>query len=250
MKNIINIAKFTIKENFNKNSFNASILMGVLLLVMMFFLRDVLQNYKEISLKELGLFLIELVLIVTMISSFAFEIIREREEKELYLVLSKSVRREEYLIGKTLGFLLIIIVSISVLGLIHCAMLVWLEKKISFDYLVALVIVFYKVALLTSLTVLFSVIFEKATDALTCSLGLYILGYFISKIGEIFIQKSIVNIILIKMLYYGVPNFQILSYKVNINIVDIIIVYQSFYLFIYLTITSVLSIILFKNKKI
>jgi ABC-type transport system involved in multi-copper enzyme maturation permease subunit len=80
----------------------------------------------------------------------------EIEKRTLYLILPKPVKRWEFLLGKYLGLLLVITMSLVLISLLFFAYLAVEEKALDFGLLVALPFIWMELSLITAIALFFS----------------------------------------------------------------------------------------------
>lgn len=122
---------------------------------------------------DFGLYAISLFAAATAILMGTLLVYKELEKKTIYTILSKPIRRHEFLLGKYLGMVGILAMELLILGLIWSAVL-WMQGG-AFDgeHVKALVLIGLEASLVAAVGVMFS---SQSTPALT---GLFTLGVFI-----------------------------------------------------------------------
>lgn len=98
---------------------------------------------KEISLYEservimdTGLFLIEFLILLMAVYISSTMIIKHKNEKSLYLVLTKPVSRSMYVTGITFGIIGTILINLIVMGVILCGVIFWQKGNIGIDFFI------------------------------------------------------------------------------------------------------------------
>lgn len=140
---------------------------------------------------------------------------REIEGKTLYLILSKPIRRSDFILGKFFGFsaviLLILALQTGVLaGLIRF-------ENIPFDPLVfiAIVSIFCKI-LIAFAAILFFSTFTAPLLAICFTLGIYISGHGLSGVLDMAVRSKQEGLAeLIRILLTVFPNFEALNIAKN-----------------------------------
>ncbi len=150
---------------------------------------------------------------------------RDISDKFVYLILSKPIKRESYLLGKYLGSLMALalflfvsffIVSVGILGISHFARL-WVPHVIVIERIFLLTVALFLMGtLLSAFSVLFSVLFTSQTLATVVGFLLFLSGLELASVKELALSSQYVspfNKLLIKVLYYFYPNFSIYDLK-------------------------------------
>ena len=135
---------------------------------------------------------------------------KEMDKYTLYTLLSKPIRRWEFLMGKYAGLLLTLTVNTALMGLGLAAALFYVTRafpRSDLYILVAIYFILLKLALVTALALLFSC-FSTPQLSSVFTLGLYLTGLFSKDIRDFGVVTE--NLVLEKateVLYYVLPNF-------------------------------------------
>jgi ABC-type transport system involved in multi-copper enzyme maturation permease subunit len=160
---------------------------------------------------NLGLTAISVVGLVMAVFIGVGLIHKEMEKRTLYALLSKPVRRWEFLVGKYTGLLLTLAVNTCLMTLGLAAALLYVSHgfaRADFYIFVAVYLILLELAIVTSMALLFSC-FSTPMLSTVFTLGLYVIGLFASDVrsfGDIThsyaLQKAAA------LLYYALPNFR------------------------------------------
>jgi len=138
---------------------------------------------------------------------------KELEKKTIYTIISKPIKRYQFLLGKYLGLALTLLVYVSVMS--ACILLVlYLSNGIWAGSLMpAVLMTYFEFLIITAAALLFST-FSTPTLSATYTLAIYIIGHLTgdlkglaAKIGQPVIKK------VIEILYYGLPNLENFNIK-------------------------------------
>ena len=132
-----------------------------------------LRDQMARVLVDFGLFSIGLLEVVIAVILGVILVYKEIDRKTFYLILPKPIRRYEVLLGKFLGLLAVLAISLVVMGTAWVVSLAWRGVDIRLDMLKALPLVWMEAALVTSVAVFFS---SFATPVMS---GVFTLGVFI-----------------------------------------------------------------------
>jgi ABC-type transport system involved in multi-copper enzyme maturation permease subunit len=135
---------------------------------------------------------------------------KEMDKRTLYALLSKPIRRSEFLVGKYIGLVLTLVVNTTFMTLGLAAALFYVTRTFEredFAILVAIYFILLKLALVTALALLFSC-FSTPLLSTVFTLGLYITGIFSGDI-RLFGSMSESGVLekATAVLYYVLPNF-------------------------------------------
>lgn len=208
------VSKLTVLYLFKKKIFyvlffaSSAITIGALF-VNFFGLGAQSRLIKDISLSAISFFaiILSLGLSSTIISS-------EIENKSIYPVITKPIRRYEYILGKYFGVLFIILINLLVLSTILFVIFYFKNKEFLWGFYAANYFVFLQCAIIAGFCILFSLM---TTAPVTFSLG--VLVYYIGNISQeylSFLMSGTTNIftgIIMEFLKVILPNLNYFSLK-------------------------------------
>lgn len=135
---------------------------------------------------------------------------KEIEKRTLYTLLSKPVRRWEFLIGKFGGLLLTLALNTVLMTLGLAAALFYVSQnflRTDVSILVAIYFILLELALVTALALFFSC-FSSPMLSTLFTLGIYVAGIFSKDIRDVgMLARSPVMQTAAQVLYYVLPNF-------------------------------------------
>ncbi len=136
---------------------------------------------------------------------------KEMDKRTLYVLLSKPIRRWEFLAGKFAGLVCTLAVNTALMTLGLVAVLFYVSRALPKDVHIVIIAIYFillKLALVTALALLFSC-FSTPLLSMLFTLGLYITGVFSQDIRDIGrISESAALDSLATLLYYLLPNFR------------------------------------------
>lgn len=145
---------------------------------------------------------------------------KEVERKSIYALLAKPIRRHEFILGKYLGLVLTLFVNVTVMTLSFFAVLAymqwasepptraaWEAPALDPRLLVAIVLIFAELAVVTAIALLFST-FSTPMLSAALTLGLYVAGHFNADLKSFeTVVSSPAAAAVARALYYVLPNF-------------------------------------------
>lgn len=133
---------------------------------------------------------------------------KEIERRSLYPLLAKPLARHEFVLGKFAGLCLTLLVNTGLMSLGLLATLYWTQGRVVLGLLAAVYPIYLGLVLVTALALLFSTITTTAAFAAVCTVCAVIAGRFSDVIHNM--QEVIPDapVLLIKLLYYALPNFR------------------------------------------
>ena len=174
MNKILTVAKYTLKENISNKIFNGVLLFGGIVLLATQMLNEIALYEGERVIRDTGLFLIEIFVMLVTVYISATQVLKAQKEKSIYLVLTKSVSKEGYIAGSVVGMIYTVAFNVAAMGILLFMMM----GGGDLGYLVSLIYVFYKLAIIVGVGVLFSVVSESFVTSIiftisTCLLTLF-----------------------------------------------------------------------------
>ncbi|MDD3646351.1 MAG: ABC transporter permease [Candidatus Gracilibacteria bacterium] len=202
---------------------------------------------------DFGLAMIEIFGLIGVLFVGSQLLFKEVEGKTIFLILSKPIKRYEFILGKFLGFsatIALIIFLQSILFLIVLAI-----KGIALDHLIvfSLLFTFFKLEIVLSLVFFFSSFMSNILTILV-SMMIYVLSHSFSLILDMvnrFQNEVIVGFI--KAIQLLFPPFEALNIKDVIggftNFSTNFFIFNSFYSVAYLIIILYFTVVIFNKKE-
>lgn len=215
------IATNTLLELTRLKVFYFLIIFAVLIIGSSFFLlRFTFQEELQI-LKDVGLGSMSIFTAILAIAATALLLPKDIEDRTLFTVLAKPVPRYEYLIGKLLGVLMLLGISIAVMGICSALVVFFREQMLvveatrgleefpeqmeeaarmireaglNFDFFVAAVIIFFKSSLLAAMTLLLSTFATTNIFTIIVAVVVYFIGHFQATARDYFLAGVDVSI--------------------------------------------------------
>jgi ABC-type transport system involved in multi-copper enzyme maturation permease subunit len=165
---------------------------------------------ERLVIVNLGLSAISIIGLIMAIFIGVGLVYKEIEKRTLYSLLSKPVRRWEFLVGKYFGLLLTLVVNTALMTIGLAAALLYVSRhfeRSDVSILVAIYFILLELALVTALALFFSC-FSSPMLSTLFTLGIYVTGVFaqdIREFGEV--TKNPVLLAMTRVLYYLLPNF-------------------------------------------
>lgn len=238
-----------------------------------------LSTLKKVSFGAMDLFAWLFAIVAT-----ALLIPRDIEDRTLYTILSKPVRRIEYLLGKLCGVLLVIAISLSVMFICCSAMITWQElgfiaeeydnrelqteqeiassialiEKAGFrgELIYAAYASFLKAAVVAGVTILLSTFASSSLFTIIISILVFLVGHAHSMATSYWLQEtdnSVLVQMILKVVKILIPNFQLFSFSEGIvqgeTFASAVIWQMSGLTFGYLFVFLLLSLISFGDKE-
>jgi ABC-type transport system involved in multi-copper enzyme maturation permease subunit len=138
---------------------------------------------------------------------------REISTKTVYTMLSKPVRRWEFLLGKYVGLLSLLAVEVAIMSACFLGVLVWKGSDFSLGLVWAIALIYLELALVTAIAMFFSS-FTSPYLAGMFTVALWIVGHLLTDLRSFGQHSDIVGLKpLLEALYWTLPNLDRLDFK-------------------------------------
>lgn len=269
MKTLWPIALITFKEGIRNRAIYgitlfALLLFGATALVAIMVPREVGKVAVDMALSTISFTGLILVLFIG-INLMA----KDLDKRTIYTVLSRPISRLKYILGKFLGMILLVVVTMSVLSLMAMAAIILL-KMTHADYftrfswpLIALSVslTIFMLIVLSAVSFLFASFTSTSFITLVLTIITYIIGSSLSGVKalvesppqEIGFAVSPVTIKMIQAAYYIFPNLSLFDVKLQaahgISVSSTFVVWSLLYGLVYITLSITLAALIFRKKE-
>ena len=185
----------TIAHNTFKEALRSKALIGLVVVATALLLSSMLLSEMTLMgqgarvVLDFGFFAIGLFGAVTAIVLGALLLHKEVEKKTIYTIISKPVRRYEFLIGKYFGMLWIIGLQLVALMLVWFLVLMMKDADISLEHVKGIVLIYFEMTIITAAAVMFSSISSPVMTAVF-STGLFFVGRALYLISDLLVKDG------------------------------------------------------------
>jgi ABC-type transport system involved in multi-copper enzyme maturation permease subunit len=156
--------------------------------------------------KDLGLAAITLFCVLIAVLVGGRLVYKEVEKRTIYVVLAKPVRRWEFIAGKYLGLMLVLVVSMAIMAAGLYAVLFLTGLRPSAYLLLSLVMTGFELSIITAVAIMFSTFVTPITSAVF-TFAVYFVGHLSRDLRMLAaMSPSPVVKALSQFLYYVLPN--------------------------------------------
>jgi ABC-type transport system involved in multi-copper enzyme maturation permease subunit len=178
---------------------------------------------------------------------------REIEGKTIFLILSKPIKRQEFILGKFFGFSFTIFLIVLFQAMVFLSVLLLRGIEMSELIVISLFFTFLKLELVLGLVFFLSTFMSNILTILV-SLMTYVIAHGFTLLLDIFSRgESPVLLVSAKILQIIFPPLEALNTKDIIgSFSDISVQYMAFntvYAFLYLTLVLFFTVLIFERKK-
>lgn len=253
---VASIALNTFKESVRERVLYNLVVFALLLIGAAILFSSISVGIEQIILVNLGLSSISGFGLLMAIFIGIGLVWKEIERRTIFSILSKPVRRGEFVLGKYLGLLLTLVINTGIMTLGFYAALLYQKRTLEVADLVALEAVYFillQLAMVVGLALLFSCISTPVLSAVF-TFSLYVVGNFLEDIRW-FGQETGSSLVesLTTGIYYLLPNFG------NFNVISQIahgeripgylLISNSLYALLYVSILLSAAILIFEERE-
>lgn len=206
LKNIKNIAINSTSEYlYSKFSY----LLGaiVLLLIYISILVGIMAVHEERKvLLDFFVSITQISLLLFAVFSSSLSISNDIETKRIYMILSRPVRKSEYILGKTFGIYISSFLLLLLINIVSAVVLFSKGYSITYDYLLSLLNVYIKIVTISSISILFTSLTTSAFTSVAITAMIWFISHFITELNYALNKVSGIKQVF-KYIIYFFPNF-------------------------------------------
>lgn len=202
------IARNTYKESIRDKLLYGILLVAALLTGASFFLATISLDQNHRILQNIGFASIQLFTIFIVVFVATTSLHKDFERRALYVLFAKPISRGQYIVGKYIGFILLAVTTLLILGGLFGAVSYSIDPTIVAPLLINLWYIFLEVALLAALAILFAS-FTASLNAALYTLAIFLIGHSLGTLREFTLKNSPVFVQkVIAACYYLLPNLE------------------------------------------
>lgn len=202
------IAKNSYKEIIRDRLLYGILLIGVLVTASCFFLATISLEQNARIMQNIGMAAITLFSLFICVFVTTNSMAKDLDRRALYLLFSKPISKSQYVIGKYLGMILLLLTTLGILGGIFIFGALFTDRSIISPSLVNLAFAFMELSLMIALGVLFAS-FTAPLNASLYTLALYLIGHSMDMLKKYaFTSGSKLSIWMTDFCYYLLPNLE------------------------------------------
>jgi ABC-type transport system involved in multi-copper enzyme maturation permease subunit len=177
---------------------------------------------------------------------------KEIEKRTIFTLISKPMRRHEFLLGKFFGLVLTLLVMLALMSVIFLALVFFHTFSVEWKMLLAILYIFIELILITAVAILFSSFSTPILSSLF-SLCFYLIGHFSWSL-ETLIKKIPAGIlkVMAQIVYTILPDLENFNFKAEVvhglTIPPQVLLYSAAYGFLYTVFILSLAILVFRRR--
>ncbi len=207
------IAINTFKEVIRDKIFYSLVFFAMLLLGSSVLLSTLTLGERSKIIEDLSLSSIEIFGVIISIFVGIGLVNKELEKKTIYIIISKPIKRWQFLLGKYLGLSLVLLSYISVMTVCYMLALYMYTNKLPWQTLMAVLLIYVELLVVTASAVLFST-FSTPTLSASYALALYVIGHMTEDLRGLAAKTGQAGVkAVLKFVYYFLPNLEDFNIK-------------------------------------
>jgi Cu-processing system permease protein len=203
---------WVIAKNVYREAIRDRLLYGILIVALLvtgasFFLATISFEQNSRILQNVGLASIHIFALFITVFVATNSVTKDFERRTLYLLFPKPISRSQYILGKYVGMLLLLVTTLAVLGGLFSVGAFLTDRGILLGTLMNIGYSFLEISLLTAFAILFAT-FTAPLNAALYTIALFIIGHSLSTMRD-FVSRLENAAVLQKMIsacYYVLPN--------------------------------------------
>ena len=229
MRAIVHIAVNVFKESVRDKVLYNLVVFAVLLIAVSYLLGQLTAGQDVKIIKDLGLAAIATFGLLISIFIGIGLVWKEVERKSIYSLLSKPIRRSEFIVGKYAGLALTLFVNVAIMTAAFYVVLAYMNTQFPESVraswpapatdpgmLRAVALIFVELLLVTAIALFFST-FSSPFLSSAFTFGLWVIGHFNADLRNF---EAVLNsqpaVYLARALYYVLPNFAAFDIKTQV----------------------------------
>ena len=208
LKPIWVIGKNSYREIIRDKLLYGILLIGVLVTASCFFLATISLDQNARIMQNIGMAAITIFSLFICVFVSTNSMSKDLDRRALYLLFSKPISKAQYVLGKYLGMVLLLLTTLGILGGIFVVGSLFTDRSVIIPSLINLGYAFMELSFVIAIAILFAS-FTAPLNASLYTLSFYIIGHSMEMLKKFaFTSGSKVSIWLIDFCYYLLPNLE------------------------------------------
>ncbi|MFA5162883.1 MAG: ABC transporter permease subunit [Elusimicrobiales bacterium] len=213
MRSAAIIAAQTLREQWKNRFLQLLLIFGGALVYAALLLGAMAMEQEHRVLVNFGAGLIELAGLAAVVVGAAYAVLRDMENKTIYLILSRPVSRGAYIAGKYAGLLLAAAAAMACMAAMHILLLKMRGADAGAGYWAVIFSSWLKAAVAGALTMLVSLISTSSLSALLMSCIFWTLGHFTGELQYLSSRLAGPAAFAVKPILWIIPDLSLLNLR-------------------------------------
>ena len=250
---VLGIARNTFREGVRDRLFLAIGVFAIFVLGSSLVIGPISLGEQVRITQDLGLAAISVLSFMIAILVGTSIVYREIDRRTIYTIISKPVARWQFIVGKFLGLITTVSLLLGGMTVLFVVINVIVAESFNSQLLVAILLTWMEMVLLTALSVLMSTIASPILGAIF-SLLLYVIGHASADVKDLAVRFGSGTLRAISdVVYYALPNLEYLNVRSKVTHgVQIDVAYVAFassYALLYSLVFLVIAVLVFERKE-
>jgi ABC-type transport system involved in multi-copper enzyme maturation permease subunit len=137
---------------------------------------------------------------------------KEIDKRTIYTILSKPIRRSEFLLGKYVGLSMTLLVNMIIMAAVFLATLWFMGEKFSSEVFIPIGMIYLELMVMVAVSLFFST-FTTTTLSAIFTIAIYVIGHLSGDLIGLAKKGSTSTQWLLRMIYYILPNLENFNFK-------------------------------------
>jgi Cu-processing system permease protein len=249
---ILAVASNTFKETIRNRILLNILLFAVFLILLSLVVGEWSMGHQVKVIKDFGLSAMSLFGLLIAVFIGIRLMVQEMEQRTISLILSKPIRRWEFVIGKYLGLACTLAVNVLLMAVALWAVGLVQEGRIDLALAPAMILIYLEILLIVAFALLFSTITSPTLAALF-TLVVYAIGHstaFLREYTLIYPDKGFHWVL--RLIYYAAPNLENLNLKMaaveHVSMPPHVVLFGALYGIGYIAFVLTLTVLIFEKR--
>ncbi|MBI4051482.1 MAG: hypothetical protein HY400_03140 [Elusimicrobia bacterium] len=213
IQTVLLLSRNVFKEQIRIRAFQLILIFGGVVLYAALLLGALAVDEEIRVLFDFGLSFLELMALVTTVFGAATSILKEMELKTIYLILTRPVTKSEYLLGRFLGLMLTVFLSMLSMSLLHLSVLFLKGWQWNSVYVLLILMSYLKIYVIGAAGILMAILSTSILSAIALTSILWTLGHFLTEVRFLIQKSQGIATWLLKPLPFLIPNLQLFNLR-------------------------------------
>jgi ABC-type transport system involved in multi-copper enzyme maturation permease subunit len=137
---------------------------------------------------------------------------KEIEKRTIYTILSKPIRRSEFLLGKYVGLSMTLLVNTIIMAVVFIVTLWYMGERFGGEVFIPIGMIYLELMVMVAVSLFFST-FTTTTLSAIFTIAVYVIGHLSGDLIRLAKKASASEQLLLKVVYYVLPNLENFNYK-------------------------------------
>lgn len=177
---------------------------------------------------------------------------KEIDKRTIYTILSKPVRRSQFLVGKYIGLSITLLINTIVMAGVFSLTLGYMGERFNGNIFMPIGMIYLELMVMTAVGLFFST-FTTVTSSAIFTIAVYVIGHLSGDLREMAKSVPESSKVVLNLIYYVLPNLENFNFKVYASYLNPVpyrlIGFSLFYGIVYILLLLGFSILIFNSRE-